>query len=171
MSSARSRFRATGVAVVVVLVALASACTSTKNTTTASSTTGTGATSSTSGGSTTTSGGQTIQATCPPASEVSAALAISVTGPTVTTLAYGKRCQYQGSGAISPSVEFQKDTASTFAAAEAAVPTATKVTGLGKGAFATSGFVYVFTGDMSVKVLSPLSSTAQVEALAKKIVG
>jgi hypothetical protein len=172
MSSARPPLRVGGAVLIALLVASTSACSSTKTTTTSTSTTGGGGTTtSTSGGSTTTVGGTTIKEDCPPASEVSSALGITVTGPTVETLSFGKRCQYKSSGAISPHIDFQKDTAGTFAAAEAAVPNATKVSGLGQGAFTTTGFVYVYDGGVSVKVLSPLSTSAQVQALAKQIVG
>jgi hypothetical protein len=47
----------------------------------------------------------------------------------------------------------------------------TSVPGLGDQAYVVNGFIAVLKGSISVKITSPLSSAAQVEALAHQIVG
>jgi hypothetical protein len=110
---------------------------------------------------------------CPSASVVSAALGTTASTPTLTKNPYGISCKY-GTSALAPKVEFQRDTASTFAAGEKAASAAlhpTKVQHLGKAAWGTSsgGFLDVFTGAYSVKLLAPLTSLAKLEALARKL--
>jgi len=51
------------------------------------------------------------------------------------------------------------------------VPTATVVSGLGDAAYVAGGFLAVLRGTYSIRVLAPLSSPQQLEALARKLVG
>jgi hypothetical protein len=117
--------------------------------------------------------GSALPKSCPPASEVSAALGVKGKTPVVTRSTYVVSCKY-GSDPLAPKVEFQMDTASTFAAGEkaaaAAVPVA-KVQHLGKAAWGTKsgGSLYVFTGSYTIKILAPLTSLAKLEVLARKL--
>jgi hypothetical protein len=110
---------------------------------------------------------------CPSASIVSTALGTKATAPTLTKNPYGISCKY-GTNALAPKVEFQEDTAATFAAGEKAANASlhvTKIQHLGKAAWApgTGGFLYVFTGSYSVKILAALTSLPKLEALARKL--
>ena len=68
-------------------------------------------------------------------------------------------------------IEFQQDTAATFAAGENATPLTTVVPGLGDSAYASPGFLAVLHGTFSIRILSALSSAQQLEALARKLLG
>ena len=114
-----------------------------------------------------------IPTSCPSASIVSAALGTKASTPTLTRNPYGITCKY-GTSALAPKVEFQQDTAATFAAGEKAANAAlhvTKIQHLGKAAWAsgTGGFLYVFTGSYSVKILAVLTSLPKLESLARKL--
>jgi hypothetical protein len=114
-----------------------------------------------------------IPKSCPSASVVSAALGTKASKPTLTKTPYGITCKY-GTNALAPKVEFQVDTAATFAAGEKAANGAlhvTKIQHLGKAAWApqTGGFLYVFTGSYSIKVLAVLTSLPKLEGLARKL--
>ena len=104
---------------------------------------------------------------------VSAALGQKDKTPVVTRSTYIVTCKY-GSDPLAAKIEFQLDTASTFAtgekAAAAALPVV-KVQHLGKAAWAPKGGggVYVFTGSYTIKILAPLTSLAKLEALARKL--
>jgi hypothetical protein len=102
---------------------------------------------------------------------VSAALGSTVSAPTMVQQPYGIQCTYKGSGPIPVRIVFQKDTASTFAAGEAAVPTATKIVGLGNSAYGTTGFIAVLNGQYALRITAPLSTQAQLETLARQILG
>jgi hypothetical protein len=108
---------------------------------------------------------------CPSAAVVNAALAQNVAAPTMTQQPYGVTCTYRGTGAIPTKIVFQLDTASAFAAGEAAVPTATKVTGIGDAAYTAGGFLAALKGTTALRITSPLSTSAQLEALARSILG
>jgi len=139
------------------------------STTTGGAAAGSGTTAA--GGSSTTAASGSVPNVCPTAAVVNAALGTHVSAPTTTQLPYGITCAYSGGGAIPIRVVFQTDTASTFAAGESAVPTATKVSGLGDAAYKAGGFLAVLKGTSALRITSPLSTPAQVEALAHKIVG
>lgn len=115
-----------------------------------------------------------VPKTCPSAAVVDAALGQKNKAPVVSTTPYARICTYKGTGIIPTKVEFQEDTAATFAASEkaaaAAVPVA-KVKGLGKSAWMTKapGSLYVFTGAYTIKLISPLTPNAKLEALAGKL--
>ena len=111
--------------------------------------------------------------TCPSASVVSAALGTKAGAPALTKNPYGISCKY-GSNALAPKVEFQQDTASTFAAGEKAADAAlpvTKIAHLGQAAWApkSGGSIYVFTGSYTIKILAVLTSLPKLEALARKL--
>jgi len=72
---------------------------------------------------------------------------------------------------VSTKIEFQQDTSASFTAGENAVPTATKVSGLGDAAYTSGGFLAVLNGTYSIRILSAFSSTQQLEALARKLLG
>jgi hypothetical protein len=114
-----------------------------------------------------------VPKSCPSASIVSTALGTKASAPTLTKNPYGITCKY-GPNALAPKVEFQEDTAATFAAGEKAANASlhvTKIQHLGKAAWApgTGGFLYVFTGSYSVKILAALTSLPKLEALARKL--
>lgn len=127
--------------------------------------------SSTSGAGSSSTGGGQMPTSCPPASVVNAALGQSGGAPTLTKQPYGISCTYAGSGPISTKIDFQQDTAATFSAGEKAVPTATVVSGLGDAAYMTTGFLAVLHGSYAIRILSPMSSPQQLEALARKLLG
>jgi hypothetical protein len=114
-----------------------------------------------------------VPKSCPSASVVGSALGGKATAPVVTHNTYFTMCVY-GANALAPKVTFQRDTAATFAAGEkaaaAALPVA-KISHLGKAAWApkSGGSLYVFTGSYTIKMLSPLTSLAKLEALAHKL--
>jgi uncharacterized cupin superfamily protein len=72
-------------------------------------------------------------------------------------------------------IQFQTDTAATFASGKSAVTTAGEapvtVPGLGDSAYVVGGFLAVLKGSVATKITSPLSTPAQVEALARQILG
>ncbi len=114
-----------------------------------------------------------VPKSCPSASIVSAALGAKASAPRLAKNPYGISCTY-GTNALAPKVEFQLDTAATFAAGEKAANAAlhvTKIQHLGKAAWApkTGGFVYVFTGSYSIKILAVLTSLPKLEALARRL--
>jgi len=114
-----------------------------------------------------------VPTSCPPASIVSAALGTKAGTPRLTRSPYGITCTY-GTNALAPKVEFQLDTAATFAAGEKSANAAlhiTKIQHLGKAAWApqTGGFLYVFTGSYSIKILAELTSLPKLEGLARKL--
>ena len=114
-----------------------------------------------------------VPTSCPPASIVSAALGTKSSTPRLTKNPYGITCTY-GANALAPKVEFQLDTAATFAAGEKAANAALHVTTihhLGKAAWAprSGGFLYVFTGSYSIKIVAVLTSLPRLESLARKL--
>jgi len=112
-----------------------------------------------------------LSETCPPASVVNSALGQSGTGPQSSSDQFGLTCTYPGSGPVPTKIQFQTDTAATFAAGEAAVSSPTNVSGLGDAAYYVSGFIDVLKGSVAVKIVSAFSTTDQLEALAHQIVG
>jgi hypothetical protein len=117
--------------------------------------------------------GLALPKSCPSATEVSAAFGQKAKTPLVTRSTYVVTCKY-GSDPLSAKVEFQVDTASTFAAGEKAAAAAlpvTKIQHLGKAAWApkSGGSLYVFTGSYTIKILAPLTSFAKLETLARKL--
>lgn len=111
---------------------------------------------------------------CPSASVVNKALGQSNKAPVSTKTPYGMICTYHGRGILPTKITFQQDTLATFTAGEKAAAAAgpvVKVHGLGQAAWTTKtgGFLYVFDGGESLKILSPLTATARLEALARKI--
>ena len=110
---------------------------------------------------------------CPSASLVSAALGTKASTAKLTKNAYGITCQY-GTNALAPKVEFQQDTAATFAAGEKAAGAAlpvVKIAHLGQAAWApkSGGSIYVFTGSYQIKILAVLTSLPKLETLARKL--
>jgi len=124
---------------------------------------------------TTAPSGATFSASCPSVAVVDAALAQHDQAPVSTPQAFGLTCTYQGSGVVPTKVEFEQTTETAFAAGEQGVTTsglkATKVSGLGDAAYETSGFIDVLNGTESIKVVSPFSTPAQLQALARQIIG
>ena len=115
-----------------------------------------------------------VPKTCPSAAVVDAALGQKNKAPLVATTPYARICTYKGTGIIPTKVEFQEDTAATFAVSEkaaGAVVPVVKVKGLGKSAWMTKspGSLYVFTGTYTIKLISPLTPNSKLEALAKKL--
>lgn len=113
--------------------------------------------------------------TCPSASVVNAALGLHAGAPVATHAEYSKTCTYSG-GIVPPRITFQVDTASTFAAGEKAAASAlpgsvVKVNGLGQAAWTTKsgGSLYVFDNGTTIKILSLLTPTPKLEALARKL--
>jgi len=114
-----------------------------------------------------------VPKSCPSASIVSAALGTKASTARLAKNPYGITCTY-GANALAPKVDFQLDTATTFAAGEKAANAASpiaKINHLGKAAWApkTGGFLYVFTGSYSIKILAVLTSLPKLEALARKL--
>jgi hypothetical protein len=102
---------------------------------------------------------------------VNAALGQTGRAPVSTKTAYSKKCTYPG-GILPTSITFQVDTAATFAISEKAVGAlAIKVHGLGQAAWATKagGSLYVFDGHETIKILAPLTATAKLEVLVRKL--
>jgi len=113
---------------------------------------------------------------CPSASLVNAALGHKGKAPVATKTAYSKTCTYSGGSIIPTTITFQVDTSSTFAAGEkaaaAALPNSVvKLSGLGQAAWATKtgGSLYVFDAGTTIKILSLLTATSKLEALARKL--
>jgi hypothetical protein len=121
-----------------------------------------------------TSGSATLRA-CPTAAVVNAALGQSNTGPVVSGTSVFEICSYKGSGVIPTRVEISVGTPAEFQAGEQSVRkaglTVVSVPGLGSEAWAPQGVgsVYVLNGSVQIEVLSPLSSPAQVQALARQL--
>jgi hypothetical protein len=71
-------------------------------------------------------------------------------------------------------ITFQKDTSVSFAAGEKAVSALgiVKVAGLGQAAWTTKagGDLEVYRSGETVKILSPLTPAAELEALARKLI-
>ena len=110
---------------------------------------------------------------CPSASVVSAALGTKASTAKLTKNPYGITCQY-GTNALATKVEFQQDTAATFAAGEKAAGAAlpvVKIAHLGRAAWApkSGGSIYVFTGSYQIKILAVLTSLPKLETLARKL--
>jgi hypothetical protein len=121
----------------------------------------------------TTAGTAAVPKSCPSASIVSAALGAKASTPRLAKSPYGITCTY-GTNALAPKIEFQLDTAATFAAGEKSANAALhvmKIQHLGKAAWAphTGGFLYVFTGSYSIKILAALTSLPKLEAMARKL--
>ena len=120
-----------------------------------------------------TSGTSSVAETCPPASVVNAALGQNNGDPVSTSQPYGITCTYKGGGVVPTKIVFQTDTTATFAAGKAAVATAgqtlVNVPGLGDAAYVVGGFLAVLKGSVALRITSPLSTPAQVEALARQI--
>jgi hypothetical protein len=74
---------------------------------------------------------------------------------------------------VTTKIQFQTDTAATFAAGKNAVATAgeTPVTLTSDESYVVGGFLAVLKGSVAIKITSPLSTPAQVEALARQILG
>ena len=112
---------------------------------------------------------------CPAASLLDSALGVSVKAPTSTIYSvYAKTCSYAGTKGQSPiRVEFQTDTAATFAASEKAVKNLGVVTvkGLGQAAWTlkVGGDLYVYDNGVTLKIIAPLIATPTLEALARKL--
>lgn len=115
----------------------------------------------------------TLPTSCPKASLVSGTLGQKDSAPVLSRSTYLVTCTYKGSGIVPTRVEFQTDTAATFAVGEKAVTALeiVKLNGLGKAAWTekTGGYLQVFTGTETIKVLSPLTGSAKLEALARKL--
>jgi len=113
---------------------------------------------------------------CPTASTVNAALGQKGRAPVATKTEYSKTCTYSGGSIVPTTITFQVDTSATFAAGEKAAAAALpgsviKVNGLGQSAWATKtgGSLYVFDDGTTIKILSVLTATAKLEALARKV--
>jgi len=110
---------------------------------------------------------------CPAASLVGAALGQKDRAAGSQSSAYAKICLYKGGGIVPTRIQYQADTASTFAAGEKAAATGSvvKLTGLGKSAYGTKsgGFIAVFTGSESIRVTAPLVSLTRLERLERKL--
>ncbi len=112
---------------------------------------------------------------CPAPSLVGAALGLKLTAPTSQTSPYAKVCTYKGGSILPTKIQFQVDTAATFAAGEkvaAAYGTVIKVKGLGKSAYGTKtgGFLAVFLGNESIRITALLKPLSKLEALARKLI-
>jgi hypothetical protein len=111
---------------------------------------------------------------CPPASVVGAALKQKDRAPTSSTTPFSKTCTYAGTGLVPTKITFQKDTAATFAAGEKAASAIgiVKVPHLGQAAWTTKagGDLEVYASGETVKILSPLTPAAALEALARKLI-
>ncbi len=113
---------------------------------------------------------------CPSASVVNAALGQHDKAPTVQSTAYAKVCTYKGSSILPTRIQFQVDTAATFAAGEKSAASLgealAKVHGLGKAAWGSKvgGFLAVFLGNESIRITAPLVPLSKLESLARKLV-
>jgi hypothetical protein len=112
---------------------------------------------------------------CPSVAIVNAALGQHDSGPVVSGTAVYEICTYKGSGVIPTKITISEGTHTEFVASEhnvAAGLTVVSVPGLGDEAWAPSGTgsVFVLKGSVQVEVLSPLSTPAQVQALARQII-
>jgi hypothetical protein len=105
---------------------------------------------------------------------VDSALGLHVKSPVATRTTYATVCTYRGGGVVPTKIQYQEDTAATFAAGEKAAGATgalAKVKGLGKSAYAvkSGGFLAVFLGSESIRITAPLVSTARLEKLARKL--
>jgi hypothetical protein len=112
---------------------------------------------------------------CPAAAIVNAALGQHDSGPVVSGTAIYEICTYKGSGVIPTTVTISEGTRAEFATSEhnvAARLTVGSVPGLGDEAWGPKGVgtVFVLKGSVQVEVLSPLSTDAQVQALARQLI-
>lgn len=109
---------------------------------------------------------------CPTASLVGAKLSEKLSGPSSQKFTYGVNCTYKG-GLVPTTVDFQEDTASTFAAGEkaASVEGVVAVHGLGQAAFAakSGGLLEVYSKGLTIKIDAPLVATSKLEALARAL--
>ena len=114
-----------------------------------------------------------LPTTCPSASLVNATLGQKVKTPTVIHSKYFTMCTYGSSDPVPTKITFQTDTASSFATSEKAVTALgpVNVHGLGKAAWTlkSGSDLYVFTGTYTIKIVSPLTPSAKLEALARKL--
>jgi hypothetical protein len=106
------------------------------------------------------SAGSPAKTNCPSPSLVRAALGLKLKASTSQTSPYAKVCIYKGGSIVPTKIQFQVDTASTFAAGEkaaAAYGTVIKVSGLGRSACGTKtgGFLAVFLGNESIRITAP----------------
>jgi hypothetical protein len=177
----RARWIATIVVAVALTASLMAACSS-GSSSSATPTSKPGATSTSKSSVPTTaatnadgSGASSVPKSCPAASVVNAALGQRNNDPVSTAQPFGITCTYHGGGAVPTKIQFQTDMAATFAAGKNAVATAgeTPVTvpGLGDSAYVVGGFLAVLKGSVAIEITSPLSTPAQVEALARQILG
>jgi hypothetical protein len=112
---------------------------------------------------------------CPPASLLGSKLGVKVKSPTSTV--YGtlsKTCSYAGTkGQIPIRVEFQTDTAASFATSEKAVKGLglVQVKGLGQAAWTlkSGGDLDVYNKGVTLKIIAPLVAASKLEALAKTL--
>jgi hypothetical protein len=114
------------------------------------------------------------KAKCPSASVVGSTLGLHVNSPVATRTTYATVCTYHGGGVVPTKVQYQEDTAATFAAGEkaaGATGAVVKVKGLGKAAYAvkSGGFLAVFLGNESIRITAPLVPTAKLEKLARNL--
>jgi hypothetical protein len=114
-----------------------------------------------------------LPTTCPSPSLAGSTLGLALKSPTVVHSKYFTMCTYAGGGAVPTRITFQMDTAATFAASEKAVSALSpvKVHGLGKAAWTlkSGGDLDVFTGAYTIKIVSPLTPSSKLEALARKL--
>lgn len=114
--------------------------------------------------------------TCPSAAVVNTALGTHVKAPVATKyMTYARICTYPGGVGLTK-ITFQQDTAQSFAVSEKAAAAAgakvvKKVTVAGHPGWTTNlGDLYVFDVNQTIKILAPGTSTAKLEAFAKKLV-
>jgi len=115
------------------------------------------------------------KAKCPSASVVGATLGIHLSKLTSKTTTNAKVCSYKTSlNVLAMTIQFQKETAASFAAGENAVAKSlrTTVKGLGKAAWGSKygGFLAVFLGSESIRITAPGASLARLEKLARKLI-
>jgi len=106
---------------------------------------------------------------------VNAALGQHDGGPVVSGTAIYEICTYKGGGVIPTKITISEGTPAEFAASErnvAAGLPVVSVPGLGDKAWGPkgAGTVFALKGSVQVEVLSPLSTDAQVQALARQII-
>ena len=106
---------------------------------------------------------------------VNATLGQHDSGPVVSGTAIYEICTYKGSGVIPTKITISVGTPAEFAASEHNVAgglTVVSVPGVGDKAWGPKGVgtVFALKGSVQVEVLSPLSTDAQVQALARQII-